>query len=67
MRRSIVTVSSIRIPTQRVLATTKIMNITKMARHSNMIITNEPNNGATAGTKAKTIIINDEIRAISRP
>ena len=43
------------------------MNTIKIARQSNSEIRPAPSRGATAGTIEKIIIINDVIRAISRP
>ncbi len=59
--------SVIRIFVQTVLISAKIMNTIKIARQSNSKIRPAPSKGATAGTIEKIIIINDVIRAISRP
>ena len=45
----------------------KRMKDRNMLRQPPIAITPDPSNGARAGTIAKTIMMNDTIRAISRP
>ena len=67
MRLFAATLSSIRKDIQIVLIATKRIKRPKIACQAKASITNEPINGAKAGTVEKMIMTKEEMRAISRP
>ena len=66
-RRAGGSVSGWRIISQAMLTAENRMNATKIARQPKAAMIPAPTVGASAGTSAKTSMMNDSVRAMSRP